>query len=81
MERLSSMRLFIRRIKNLYLRVKNNKIVVTSPKTYSKKDIENFVLKHKSFVNKHLNQETKTLYDKKEFLLLGQSNRSYHLFR
>ncbi|PKK95247.1 MAG: hypothetical protein CVV60_02295 [Tenericutes bacterium HGW-Tenericutes-5] len=60
-----------KKIKNLYLRVKNNKIVVTSPKTYSKKDIENFVLKHKSFVNKHLNQKTKTLYDKKEFLLLG----------
>lgn len=61
-----------KRIKNLYLRVKNNKIVITSPKTYSKKDIENFVLKHKSFVNKHLNQEKNPLYDNKEFLLGGK---------
>ena len=61
-----------KKIKNLYLRVKNNKIVVTSPKTYSKKDIENFVLKHKSFVNKHLNHESKTLYNNKEFLLWGK---------
>ena len=62
-----------KKIKNLYLRVKNNKIVITSPKTYSKKDIEFFILKHKNFVIKNLIKEKLDIYNLETFKLWGKS--------
>lgn len=61
-----------KKIKNLYLRVKNNRIIITSPKTYSKEDIEFFILKHKSFVLKHLVEEKNDIYSLDCFYLWGK---------
>lgn len=62
-----------KKIKNLYLRVKNNKIIITSPKTYSKNDIEFFILKHKNFVIRNLIKDKMDIYNLDDFHLWGNS--------
>jgi len=62
-----------KKIKNLYLRVKNNKIIITSPKTYSKNDIEFFIIKHKNFVIKHLIKDKLDIYNLDTFSLWGKN--------
>jgi len=65
-----------KKIKNLYLRVKNNKIIITSPKTYSKNDIEFFILKHKNFVIRNLIKDKMDIYNLDDFHLWGNSFKS-----
>ncbi len=63
---------FFKKNKNMYLRIKKNFLVITAPKSVKMEQIELFILRNKSFILKHLQTKTKTLYDNENFLLWGE---------
>lgn len=62
---------FLKNNKNIYLRVKNNIVNITAPKSFLKTDIEGFLIKHQSFILKHIDIIKKPLYDTDKFNLWG----------
>lgn len=44
--------------KNLYLRIREGKVVVTAPKNVSKAYVDQFVCKHRSWIEKRLSLST-----------------------
>lgn len=47
--------------KNLYLRIREGKVVVTAPKNVSKAYVDQFVCKHRSWIEKRLSTSNKPL--------------------
>ena len=62
---------FLKNNKNIYLRVKDEIVYITAPKSFLKTDIEGFLIKHKDFILKHMDIVKKPLYDTDKFNLWG----------
>ncbi|MDD3712559.1 MAG: DUF45 domain-containing protein [Candidatus Izemoplasmatales bacterium] len=63
---------FFKKNKNMYLRIKNNQVIITAPIHFTMTEIENFIKKHQHFVLKHLSTMKTDLYQKNEFWLWGK---------
>jgi len=63
---------FFKKNKNMYLRIKNNLVIITAPMHFSIAEIERFIKKHQHFVLKHLSSMKTELYKKDEFWLWGR---------
>lgn len=59
--------------KSMYLRVKDNHITITSPKSFSKKEIENFIIQNEDKILKRLHDDNQKLplYSKTQMQLFG----------
>lgn len=56
--------------KNLYLRVKEGKIIVTAPLRASKRQIESFVLSHQEWIQKQLSKQNRCLQSHDRIFIL-----------
>lgn len=70
-------RIVRKKIKNIYISIKDGAVIVTAPKLVSEKEIKNLVTKKAAWIYKSLNksmkkEEREDLYTKEEFLLIVQ---------
>ncbi|HKL47098.1 MAG TPA: YgjP-like metallopeptidase domain-containing protein [Candidatus Izemoplasmatales bacterium] len=63
---------FFKNNKHLYLRIKNDMIIVTSPRNYRVNNIEVFIKKHKYWIIQHMKQNEKPLYDYNQMSIWGK---------
>lgn len=64
---------FFKNNKNMYMRVKNNQVIITAPKHFDYQKVEKFMIKNQRFILNHLHQSLKPLYNTKTFLLWGKT--------
>ena len=67
------------KIKNIYIQIKNGKIIIKAPKRISKKEIEKIVEQKSEWIQKTLEKESKKqkkkeLYTKEEFKKIIEKN-------
>ena len=67
------------KIKNIYIQIKNGKVIVKSPKRISKKEIEKIIEQKSEWIQKIIEkenkkQEKKELYTKEEFKEIIEKN-------
>ena len=67
------------KIKNIYIQIKNGKIIIKAPKRVSKKEIEKIVEQKSEWIQKAVEKETKKqekkpLYTKEEFKEIVEKN-------
>lgn len=67
------------KIKNIYIQIKNGKVIVKSPKRISKKEIEKIIEQKSEWIKKTIEkenkkQEKKELYTKEEFKEIIEKN-------
>ena len=70
-----------KKIRNLYLKLKDNEIYVSAPFLYPVFKINEFVESKYSLINKHQNKAKKSYYDGDNVLLLGEYVPSYEYDR
>ena len=58
--------------KNLYLRIREGKVVVTAPKNVSKAYVDQFVCKHRSWIEQHLTTSKKPLQNLDTIYIFGK---------
>ena len=61
------------KIKNVYIQIKDGKVIIKAPKRISKKEIEKIIKSKEEWINKNIEkaqkkQEKKELYSKEEFI-------------
>lgn len=67
------------KIKNVYIQIKNEKVLIKAPKTISKKEIEEIIEKKSEWINKNLEKskqkrERKRLYTEEQFKQIIEKN-------
>lgn len=67
------------KIKNVYIQIKDGKVIVKAPKKISKKEIEKIIEKKLDWINKNLEksnkrEERKSLYTETEFKQIVEEN-------
>jgi len=59
-------------IKNFYLRVRNNQVYISAPKSADLLRLETLLQKHKRFILNRINQKKTSIYDLENLLLWGE---------
>lgn len=67
------------KIKNVYIQIKDGKVIIKAPKKISKKELEKIIEKKTDWINKALEksnqkQERKTLYTQEQFKQIIETN-------
>lgn len=67
------------KIKNVYIKIKDGKVLITAPKRISKKELEKIIEKKADWINKNLEksnqkQERKLLYTEEKFKQIIEKN-------
>lgn len=63
-----------KKIKKMYLRIKDDQIVVTAPSYVSKREIDSFVLEHEEWIKKHMVKKPK-IQNNDIIKILGEDHR------